>query len=310
LLQKIPDTTAESVSGTPGNTEVDFGHPLPTHVAAHIVWGGAYATRARTQAEETTTLFPVFAYHRTGRDSPESLKEYCLDPDDFEQQLRYLRRRGYYSIKPDQLYPQKYGAWHIQGRPLVLTFDDAYLDFFETAWPILQRNGFAAHIFVPTAHVGKTAAWDSEYGPAAPLMDWDHIRHLSAQGVTFGSHLARHRDSRKLSFTELLEEAIVSKKILEKVLDCPVNTVAPPFASYGPREVKILRIAGYDTIFGTETGGFGATGQVVIPRFFVDGRKDINAFSEYLGEMVPPPDDYDLHNKNFKTIFSSPGLNE
>jgi peptidoglycan/xylan/chitin deacetylase (PgdA/CDA1 family) len=40
-------------------------------------------------------------------------------------------------------------------RAIAVTFDDAYADFAENAWPVMQRHGIPATLFVPTAHPGR-----------------------------------------------------------------------------------------------------------------------------------------------------------
>ena len=45
----------------------------------------------------------------------------------------------------------------IPGKPIVLTFDDAYGDFYYNAWPLLRKYGFRATVFVPTDYVGGSA---------------------------------------------------------------------------------------------------------------------------------------------------------
>ncbi len=53
------------------------------------------------------------------------------------------------------------------GRPVepgtvVLTFDDAYLDHFEIAVPLLEKYGLSGTFFVPTDWVGRWANWSDE----------------------------------------------------------------------------------------------------------------------------------------------------
>ncbi len=299
LIQKKSDNALPK----PKEVVADYGTPLPEHVAADIVWGGAHATRYQTQSTERTRHLPIPMYHRIAEDAPEDLQRYTVKPDEFEKQLRYMHRRGFYSIDPALLNPTQHFPWDIEGRPTVITFDDAYVDFLETAWPILQRNGFGAHMFVPTGYVGGKADWDSEYGKSAPIMDWDQIKYLSKQGVTFGSHLVSHRPSTELSLEELLEEAITSKKILEQKLGKPITSVAPPYGVFGRREERIFQIAGYGSIFGINDGGWAKNGCTVLSRVFPDGTKDLNGFAENFPNSLPAPDEYDLNNENFKTIF-------
>src|SRR5438128_7460507 len=51
-------------------------------------------------------------------------------------------------------------------RSVLVTFDDAYRDFAEHAWPILQRYRLPATLFVPTAfpgHPDQVFWWDRLY---------------------------------------------------------------------------------------------------------------------------------------------------
>ena len=297
LIQKSTQKTkAEIIEG-------QFGTPLAGHVAADIVWGSAHATRYQTQLTEHTRQLPILMYHSIAENAPEALQRYTVSPSEFEKQLRYMHRRGFYSIDPELLNPAQQMPWDMQGRPTILTFDDAYVDFLETAWPIIQRNGFKAHIFVPTDYVGGHAEWDKKYGEPAEIMNWDQIQYLASQGVTFGSHLASHRAATSLSNQELLEEALTSKWILEDKIGKAVNTVAPPYGAMGKREERILQIAGYGAIFEINTGEWATIGKTVLSRVFPDGTKDLNGFAKEFPDHLPAPDEYDLNNENFKTIF-------
>ena len=58
-------------------------------------------------------------------------------------------------------------AWHSRGRlpsrAVLITFDDAYRDFADHAWPILKQYRLPATLFVPTAlpdHPRRTFWWD------------------------------------------------------------------------------------------------------------------------------------------------------
>src|SRR5262245_1023775 len=46
-------------------------------------------------------------------------------------------------------------------RLVIFTFDDAYCDFFDTAFPILEKLRIPSTIFVPSGCIGKNNAWDS-----------------------------------------------------------------------------------------------------------------------------------------------------
>src|SRR5262249_3220676 len=163
--------------------------PLPAEVARQVVWGGAAARRCVLRRSATTDRVPVLAYHRIAADGPPGLARYRIPPSRFEAQLRLLRRHGYHPISSAEL------GWFIgarqplPGRPVLITFDDGYMDFREAAWPILRANDFTAEVFMPTDLVGGAADWDAAYGPPAPLLSWEDAAALTKEGVVFGSHL-------------------------------------------------------------------------------------------------------------------------
>ena len=186
LFQKIDEPCSTAVEQVPLGSDLDY------RVARFVIWNGPVSRRAEVEHERAYQV-PVLMYHRVAQDGPAELAPYRVTPHNFAHQMRFLRRRGFRSTSPDEWQSAGHRGSLI-GRPILLTFDDAYLDFYETAWPILRSNDFTAHIFVPTAHVGGAAVWDREFGAPAPLMDWSMIAELAADGVTlrqpFGEPLA------------------------------------------------------------------------------------------------------------------------
>ncbi|RBP40583.1 polysaccharide deacetylase [Roseimicrobium gellanilyticum] len=286
LLKKAPAAGGETklVTGM-------YGTPLPVHVAARVVWHGARRTRLEACGEAATRKLPVLMYHRIADEGAAKLAKYRVSPAQFEKQLRYLRRRGYYSLEPDAINPD-WPQQEFPGRPLIITFDDGYADFESTAWPILRRNGFTAHVFVSTGQVGGTSSWEEDEDEAdrQTLMTWEHIRKLSAQGVTFGSHLVSHTAATSLSSGALLREAYRSRTTLGHALGRPVFSIAPPYGALGFREQRIFQAAGYRTIYAAGADAVARVGQVVLQRIRVDERLDLTAFGRSMDLEDPELD--------------------
>ncbi|KAA3605782.1 MAG: hypothetical protein DWQ01_18435 [Planctomycetota bacterium] len=68
----------------------------------------------------------------------------------FERQMRSLRRGGYQSIRCRDLADHLEHGAPLPKRPVLITFDDGYLDNFTIAAPILRRHGLKATVFVAT----------------------------------------------------------------------------------------------------------------------------------------------------------------
>lgn len=98
-------------------------------------------------------VLPVLMYHRV--DGPERSPE--LDPSllsatpgEFEQQVQYLAAARRVLSLSDLLELRR-GRMELPPRAVAVTFDDAYRDFKEQAWPVLQRHRVPVTLFVPTA---------------------------------------------------------------------------------------------------------------------------------------------------------------
>jgi len=112
---------------------------------------------------------PVLTYHRVDRSqSPSDLDPILLSatPEVFAEHVRLIATE-YHPLGLDELLHVRAAQSALPKRPVLLTFDDAYQDFAMYAWPILQRHGVPATLFVPTAYADNTSAgefwWDRLY---------------------------------------------------------------------------------------------------------------------------------------------------
>ena len=269
-----------------------FTADLPPALAADVVWNGVVRSRSDAARERTHKL-PVLMYHRIAEDGPAALAPYRTAPEAFEHQLRFLRRRGFASVTLEQWDEARRRSASFRGRPVLLTFDDAYADFDEAAWPALERNGFSAHVFVVTGHAGGHAAWDAPFGPAAPLMRADRIRALADRGVGFGSHLVSHRAADTMGSAALRTELRESRAWLEDLLGKPVRSIALPYGVSSRRVEALAREEGYTHLFLAGGGAARVWGpRLRIPRVEVAGGDSIETFAEKIGAREPPqPED-------------------
>lgn len=276
---------AKRKSATPAVRVEPYGVPLDADVAKHIIWGPAGVDRGSAWTNEATTSVPVLMYHRIALDGPDALRRFRVAPEVFRKQMQFLRRQGYYTLTAQNLAALLREGKPIQGRPVVLTFDDAYLDFLTDAFPILAENGFGADVFVVTDKVGGRSDWDAAYGEPAPLMSWADIRILQRQGICFGSHLASHRPASSLDNATLLGEAALSRDALESRLGEAVTSIALPFGSTDFRVPGILAHTGYEIGFSTNPARASSADHALsLPRLEVRGDLPLVAFAELMGQ--------------------------
>lgn len=259
---------------------VEAGPPPEPAYARSIVWGGAAARRAEVQAHERVEQLPILNYHRIATDGPPALARYRTSPDAFREQMRWLRRQGYHTVTSSDLARHGTTGQPLRGRPVLITFDDGYRDFHDTAWPILQAHDFTAEVFIVTDRVGATAQWDADYGAPAPLMGWDEIQELGAAGIRFGSHMASHSHMNTLSSREIAREAVRSRALLERALDASCLSIAAPYGESSDRFVRIAERCGY-AIGVTTAPGFARLGgdPMRLPRIEVPGHWSLDQFA-------------------------------
>ncbi|HEX2099709.1 MAG TPA: polysaccharide deacetylase family protein, partial [Candidatus Synoicihabitans sp.] len=211
-------------------------------------------------------------------------------PSAFEAQLAHLRAEGYRSATPEEWQTAVRTRRPLTGRRVLITFDDGYRDFSTDDWPLLRKYDFAPTVFLPTGHIGGTSRWDSVYGEPAPLMTWDDIRRLAAEGVRFGAHTATHPMLGSLAPTEVAREFLQSRTVLRRALGEPVDLVAYPFGDYDS-VVRVVAAACGFTMGFTCNSRRCALGDdlLTLPRLEITDATSLTDFRHLLGEAVAVP---------------------
>ena len=110
-------------------------------------------------------MLRVITYHRIGEpaDTPDlDPALVSATPEAFARQMEHLRRWYRPLALPEIIEAFRTGQ-PLPNRSVHVTFDDAYRDFRELAWPILRRFEIPVTVFVPTAFPGQTMRsfwWD------------------------------------------------------------------------------------------------------------------------------------------------------
>lgn len=168
---------------------------------------------------------------------------------------------------------------------VVLTFDDGYYDFYDQAFPVLEKYGFTAIVYLPVAFIGNTRGGLK----GKRHMNWEEVKELAARGVNFGSHTVNHKYMKEMKRNEVEDEIERSKEKIEKSIARVCDAFSFPYAF--PDEDKKFRTAisrllkKYSFKTGvTTTIGFALPGQdpFFLPRIPVNGDDGENFFKAKL----------------------------
>ena len=178
----------------------------------------------------------------------------CIPAPVFRMQLDQLADLGYQSVSLDEVANWLTRQAPLPPRPVLITFDDGFQDFTETAWPLLKSRGLGAVVFVPTGRVGGFDDWEVSTGHTARrLMSWEDVQRLGGDGVEFGGHSVHHEDLTRLPISRVRDEVETSRCVLEERLGGQIVAFAPPFGRSNAA-IRAVIARAYQLSFGTMLG--------------------------------------------------------
>ncbi|MCZ6677274.1 MAG: polysaccharide deacetylase family protein [Candidatus Poribacteria bacterium] len=182
-----------------------------------------------------------------------------ISPSVFERQVRFIADQGYTSITPDFLIcaisSHTTVKLSLPHRPILITFDDGYEDFYTAAYPILRKYGLTATVFLLANYFGKCNTWDVKLRlKRSRHLTRRQVQELFKDGVGFGSHGMNHRFLTRCSQDEAEAELQKSKSLLEDLLQHPIGSFAYPYGSTNSATAEMVQSAGYHIAFGLNPG--------------------------------------------------------
>ena len=127
-------------------------------------------------APSGNTRVMVLCYH----DIPKqvNLDNYGVDQESFTHHIEYLRNHGYKFISLDDIIKANKMNTPLPEKSVLLTFDDAYLSFYDFVYPLLKLYGYPCLLAVETE-------WIDRPDPTIkiPLMSWEQIKEVAKSGL-------------------------------------------------------------------------------------------------------------------------------
>jgi len=219
-----------------------------------------------------TTNVPILTYHYI-RVNPNSRDRMgfalSVTPADFAAQMDWLARYGFHPITTEDLYNNLGGARGLPSKPVILTFDDGYADFYTTALPILRSHDFKAVAYVVSGFIG----WPG-------YMTATQIREADRSGIEIGSHTVSHVNLAQSSAAAVRAQLLESKQAIERVIGHEVVSFCYPSGKYTSAVASQVKAAGYHDST-TTIGGYSHTmsDRYVWARLRVSGGEPLDQFA-------------------------------
>ena len=174
----------------------------------------------------------VLMYHKVVTQDSDFLS---VTTTQFEAQLTYLKRKNYQFITAQNVLDFYIDNKPLPLKPLLLTFDDGYLNNLELAYPILKKHGVKATIFIPTFFVGKENAWDNGNDK---IMSIEQLKNLDPSVFELALHSHEHRNYIDLSVAEIASDVAQNVAFFKKNNLNYTPVLAYPYGGRPENEVK------------------------------------------------------------------------
>src|ERR1700680_3975184 len=273
--------TADDFEEANGLIGAHSAKPLPIpKPAPQLLVLGEGAQKKAPGPSGPVTYVPVLYYHYIRiNPNPRDRAGFSLStpPAVFRAQMRYLADHGFHVISLHEAVVAIKNHSGLPSRPLVLTFDDGYADFFTAAVPILQSYGFTATSFVITGRMGRGG-----------FMTPTQVVAADGMGFTIGAHTVDHVALAAHAAGRATWEMKQSKRTLEDLLGHPVVDFAYPYGSFSQRDMAQAKSLGFETAVSTLSGTLHAASQLFeLSRMRIGGGLPLTYFANVVGG--PPP---------------------
>ena len=119
--------------------------------------------------------FLVLTYHAVPFNASPN-DEFSVSQNRLVEQMEYLRTHGYNPISLGDILKAHEGKQDLPKNPVLITFDDAYISYYEFVVPILEKFGYPSVLAVVGSFIDNPPKGLSE-----PLMSWKQIKEVACK---------------------------------------------------------------------------------------------------------------------------------
>lgn len=153
------------------------------------------------------------------------------------------------------------------GKPAIaITFDDAYRNVLHEAVPLLERYGFPATVFVPTAFLGRSSEWLARTACDLTIMTEQELVECRRGGLEIHSHGHEHLDLSTATPDECERDLAAAAERIEQITGKAPRYFAYPFGAESEVARSVVAKTGLERAFTIDRRSDGpyASGRVAI----------------------------------------------
>lgn len=277
LMAVWPGSSHSATGGERLRLEVSADMSSPSRSAAALYRSSAFERLSfpSPPTPERVIGVPILMYHHVGEAPPDAdrlRRNLTVSTADFDAQMSYLLQAGYTPVTGAQLFKALFYSKPLPPKPVLLTFDDGYLDNYTVAAPILKKYGFTGIFYIISGKVGS-----------GDYMSWEQVAELARLGMDIGSHSVSHPDLTTLSPADLSGELKESAAAIRSRLGQPVYWFCYPAGKYNDGVKAAAREAGYLLAVTTDWGDAQSSADPLgLKRYRIRSETGVEGFRQLL----------------------------
>ncbi len=175
--------------------------------------------------------------------------------EEFKSQIQIIKKNNFDFLKPKNFENEFFNPNN--KKKIFLTVDDAFLSFYQKAWPFLKENKIPFILFVSTEAVGRDG-----------YMNWDQIKEIEKYDfAAIGNHSHSHEYLVKYNFDSFKTDIDRSIEIFKENLGYNPELFSYPFGEYSLKQKTYIE-KNFKFAFGQQSGVIDINkDQYELPRF-------------------------------------------
>ncbi len=130
---------------------------------------------------------PILMYHQVLK-TPGLLGAYVVSPEELENDFKYLKEKGYTAVSAQEVIDFVDNGVALPEKPIMITFDDGQLSFYEYVLPLLEEYDLCAVLSVVGSYTDVYTE-NQDRHVAYAYLNWQDLCHLEESGrVDLGNH--------------------------------------------------------------------------------------------------------------------------
>ena len=204
---------------------------------------------------------PILMYHAIAAPAPGAgYQSLWVRPSEFGAEIAWLHRAGFHAVTLQQWWDSWHGGSPLPTRPVVISLDDGFANWYTNALPILRRYHWPADIELIVDHNNARNVTSRMLSTLVRRDGWE-----------LDSHTITHPHLDTVSTRHLRREVAGSRRDFQR-LGYTVNFFCYPFGQYDQRVLAAVKAAGYLGATTVEPGvASSADPRFELPRISVPG---------------------------------------